>query len=477
MASGVAGPYRRLFAEPVLRGLVVADVCARLPQGMTSLTLLLVVAEHASMAVAGLVLAGYTLGAAVSAPVRGRLADRCGLFRVAAVCTGGYVLALLGLLACSLAQAPVLPLLAAGTAAGLLTPPLSPGVRSLWAVYAGPGLRQAAFALDAAVFDLCYLAGPVVASVLAAGLAPAAALGLILVLTATAVAAVRGRSGPERANRDGRERRSLWRPLRSAALRRLLVTAALTNAALAATEVALTAYARDHHALWASGPLLAGVAAGSITGSLLLGARSTRSTAQAAAAKTPTSDARPPASDTRTPTPDKQTPACDTRTPVSDRRTPVSGSQNQAADAGTPAADTGVRRLPPRLLAGYTAGLTGLTAAGLYPPLLALAAPLAGLCLGPALATLFSATADAAPRGNGTEAQAWINSIMNGGAAGGAALAGLAASSPVLGLSLATATAAAAAAAAMASAALAGRADISRVPQPQTGTSRAPKRA
>jgi len=130
VASGVAGPYRRLFAEPVLRGLVVADVCARLPQGMTSLALLLVVAEHASMAVAGLVLAGYTLGAAVSAPVRGRLADRRGLFGVAAVCTGGYALALLGLLACSLAQAPAGLLLAAGTAAGLLTPPLSPGVRS-----------------------------------------------------------------------------------------------------------------------------------------------------------------------------------------------------------------------------------------------------------------------------------------------------------------------------------------------------------
>jgi MFS family permease len=399
VATGVAGPYRRLFAEPVLRGLVVADVCARLPQGMTSLTLLLVVAEHASMAMAGLVLAVYTLGAAASAPVRGRLADRRGLFGVAAVCTGGYTLALLGLLACSLAHAPAGLLLAAGTAAGLLTPPLSPGVRSLWAVYAGAGLRQAAFALDAAVFDLCYLAGPVVASVLAAGLVPAAALGLVLVLTAAAVAAVRGRSGPQTADRDGQEHRSLWGPLRSPVLRRLLVTAALTNAALAATEVALTAYARDHHALWASGPLLAGVAAGSITGSLLLGAQSTRSTAQPA--------------------------------------------------------DTGARRLP-RLLAGYTAGLAGLTAAGLYPPLLGLAAPLAGLCLGPALATLFSATAGAAPRGSGTEAQAWINSIMNGGAAGGAALAGLTASSPVLGLSLATATAAAAAAAAMASAALAG---------------------
>ncbi len=387
VASGAARPYRRLFAEPVLRRLVAADVCARLPQGMTSLTLLLVAAQHAPMAVAGLVLAGYTLGAAATAPVRGRLADRRGLFGVAAVCGAGYALALLGLLACSLARAPAGLLVLAGSAAGLLTPPLSPGVRSLWAVHAGAGLRQAAFALDAAVFDLCYLAGPVLASALAAGLAPAAALGLVLVLTAAAVAAVHGRSGPARPGRADRDGGSLWGPLRSTALRRLLVTAALTNAALAATEVALTAYARDHHALWASGPLLAGVAAGSIAGSLFLGTR---------------------------------------------------------------APDGGAHRRLPRLLAGYAAGLAGLAAASLYPPLLVLAAPLAGLCLGPALATLFSATASAAPHGSGTEAQAWINSIMNGGAAGGAAVAGLTASSPVLGLSLA----AAAAAAAMASAAL-----------------------
>jgi hypothetical protein len=382
VAWGAAGSYRRLFAEPVLRRLAVADACARLPQGMMSITLLLVAAQHAAMATAGLVLAGYTLGAAASAPVRGRLADRRGLFPVSAVCGSGYALALLGLLGCSLARGPAGLMVASATGAGLLMPPLSPGVRSLWSARAGAGLRQAAFALDAAVFDLSYIAGPVVASALAAGLAPAAALGLALAATGAAVAAVGPHSRPGDAGGGDRGGRSPWGPLRSAALRRLLVTAALTNAALAATEVALTACARDHHALWASGPLLAGVAAGSIAGSLVLGAR---------------------------------------------------------------APDAGARRLP-RLLAGYTIGLAGLAAASLYAPLLGVAAPLAGLCLGPALATLFSATAAAAPRGCGTEAQAWINSIMNGGAAGGAALAGLAAGRPVLGLSLAAAAAGAAAA-------------------------------
>src|SRR5262249_17879137 len=90
VTAGVAGSYRRLFAEPVLRRLAVADVCARLPQGMMSITLLLVAAQHASMALAGLALAGYRVGAAGTAPVRGRLADRSGLFPVAAVCLVGW---------------------------------------------------------------------------------------------------------------------------------------------------------------------------------------------------------------------------------------------------------------------------------------------------------------------------------------------------------------------------------------------------
>jgi predicted MFS family arabinose efflux permease len=102
------------------------------------------------------------------------------------------------------------------------------------------------------------------------------------------------------------------------------------------------------------------------------------------------------------------------------------------------------------LLAGYAGGLALLTAAGLDAPLLAVAAPLAGFCLGPALAALFGQAAGAAPPGSGTETQAWLNSIMNGGGAGGAALAGAVLSGtgpgrPVLALALSCALAVAAA--------------------------------
>jgi MFS family permease len=101
-----AGSYRRLLADPVLRGVAVADVCARLPQGMVSITLLLVAAVHASMTTAGLVVAGYTLGQAVTGPLRGRLADRHGLARVCAVCGCLYAIGLVCLLAGSLTRSP-----------------------------------------------------------------------------------------------------------------------------------------------------------------------------------------------------------------------------------------------------------------------------------------------------------------------------------------------------------------------------------
>ena len=117
VVSDTAGSYRRLLGDPVLRGLAVADVCARLPQGMVSITLLLVAAQHASMTTAGLVVAGYTLGQGVTGPLRGRLADRHGLARVCAIFGGLYVLGLLCLLAAAATSSSVMVTIPCGSRA------------------------------------------------------------------------------------------------------------------------------------------------------------------------------------------------------------------------------------------------------------------------------------------------------------------------------------------------------------------------
>ena len=386
---------------------------------MVSITLLLVTATHASMTTAGLAVSGYALGQGITGPLRGRLADRYGLGRVCAACGCSYGLALLGLLAAALAGAPAALLIAVATVAGLTVPPLSPGMRSLWSRSAAAGLRQAAFAFDAVMFDLAAIVGPALASGLAVGVAPAAALGVMLALTGAGIVIIAARRGGEQAAERDRAsgRRSGPGPLRSRSLRGLLVTGALVNTALSATEVGLTAYVRHHHALWAAGPLLAEISVGSIVGSLLLGARSSGGGSASSGGSVPENGS----------------------VSSGDGSSSVSGG-GQRGGSGSSG-----RRLP-RLLVCYAAGLVALAVAGLQAPLLAVAAPLAGLCLGSVLALLFSLAGAAAPAGRDTEAQGWLNSVMNGGAAAGAALAGITAGQPIVALAIAAAAATAAAA-------------------------------
>ena len=133
----------------------------------------------------------------------------------------------------------------------------------------------------------------------------------------------------------------------------------------------------------------------------------------------------------------------------------IAGSLLLGASATAPRHAAAARRLP-RFLTCYALGLAVLAAAALRAPLIAVAAPLAGLCLGPSLATLFGLVPNAVPGGDGggggggkgsggTEAQAWLNSAMNAGAAAGAALAATTASRPALSLAITAAVAAVAA--------------------------------
>ena len=105
-------------------------------------------------------------------------------------CGTGYALALLVLLAGALAQAPAALLIGAAAVAGLVNPPLSPGMRSLWSPHAGARLTSAASALDAAVFDLAYITGPVLAGFGAGRPLLALALAVALALASATTAAI-----------------------------------------------------------------------------------------------------------------------------------------------------------------------------------------------------------------------------------------------------------------------------------------------
>src|SRR2546430_1855363 len=142
-------------------------------------------------------------------------------------------------------------------------------MRSLWSARAGARFAQTAFALDAAVFDLAYITGPVLAGTLATGLAPAAALGLMLALTGLAVVII-GRQPPGQPPDHPPERRSRRRfPPRPAApnppLGRLLLTRALAHAAPSGSGMETQA--------WLNSIMNGGAAAGAAaTGAVLGGA-------------------------------------------------------------------------------------------------------------------------------------------------------------------------------------------------------------
>ncbi|HEU4410006.1 MAG TPA: hypothetical protein VFS43_32425 [Polyangiaceae bacterium] len=174
------------------RWAVVASL-ARLPAVMAPFGLLLAGREATgSFANGAWLVSVYAVGAAAAAPFRGRALDRAGLpgalRRV--LLYEALVLAALG--AAAAAKAPLAVLLALALAFGVVPAGALGGVRALLASIArGPSL-ESAFALDAAMFELLWVVGPLFVGASAALDAPLAALA-VMALSALGAAALAGR--------------------------------------------------------------------------------------------------------------------------------------------------------------------------------------------------------------------------------------------------------------------------------------------
>ncbi len=274
--------YRSVLSVPGAVGLFASALVGRLPQGMSSLAILLLVrgTTH-SYAAAGAAVGVNALAAAASAPVVGRLVDRRGRARVLAPLACAQACVYVGLVVAAKAGAGTAPqILLAGLAGGLL-PPIAPVVRGLLReAFSDPDLRDTAYALESVLQELIWIAGPLVVAVLIAVVSPSAAviaLGIVCALGTGAF--LRGgllrRARPPAASTE--ERRSA---LASSELRALLITIALTGMGLGATEVGLPSLALHVGSRPAAGLLLALWSVGSMTGGLWYGSRTWRSPLQ-----------------------------------------------------------------------------------------------------------------------------------------------------------------------------------------------------
>jgi hypothetical protein len=260
----VSDTYRALVAQPSARRLLAALAVAWISFGGVSLAVLLAVrASTDSYAAAGAAAAGFSLGSAVLAPLRGRLVDRRG-GGILPVLAGGYGGALALLAALTRLDAPVAALVAAATAAGASAPPLVASARAVWSRLVDGALLRRAYAATSAVSDAALVGAPALAGVLCAW-TPLAALAVCAV--AAPAAALVEQSFIAAAEQGGASARG--RP--SGAFAALLVVSIALGASLGLVEVAIPAKATGWHHATLTGVLLGCFALGSIAGGLLAG--------------------------------------------------------------------------------------------------------------------------------------------------------------------------------------------------------------
>ncbi|WP_367127776.1 hypothetical protein [Saccharothrix sp. HUAS TT1] len=168
--------YAAVWRLPGAPFLLVVGAAARLGAGMTPLALLLLVqGSTGRYAYAGVAGGCYALAGAVAGPALGRLADRFGAPRVLVATGLAHPGALLVLV---VAGDSFVVACAASLAAGATYPPLTPVVRGAWSVLttSSRNLRMTALAAETTVFELVFVAGPLLVSVFVLTASPAAAL-------------------------------------------------------------------------------------------------------------------------------------------------------------------------------------------------------------------------------------------------------------------------------------------------------------
>jgi MFS family permease len=265
--------YRAVLSSPGCARVFATALFGRLPQGMLSLAILLLVRSRTgSYAAAGVAVGAYALSSAACSPIQGRLVDRFGRVPVlapAALLQGAALAALV-----AAGQAPALLLIVLAALAGGLMPSLAPAVRALLReLLTDTALRETAYSLESVIQELIWISGPLVVALVIAFTSPA---GAVLLSAAICIAGtllfvstpVVRDGGPRRASA---ERVSV---LAIPAVRALLGPVALMGMSLGAIEVGLPSLALHAGSRPSTGLLLAMWSVGSLAGGLWFGSRS-----------------------------------------------------------------------------------------------------------------------------------------------------------------------------------------------------------
>lgn len=266
--------YLRILRHPRMAVLYGAALVARLPIGLNGVAVVLFLREQTgAFSVPGAVAGGLVLGMGLGAPLAGRFVDRRGtqvLLALAAANASG----ILALLALGSSGAPAGVLVALALATGLSFPPSPSVLRARFPVLlrGEPELVASAYALDAVVLELTFVAGPLLVAALVATVGPGAALvvSATTVLSGVAVflAALPAEEAPAPRRAGG-----LLGVLRSPGIQTLILTMLPVGVAIGSLEVTVPAFAVEESHAKLAGVLLAIWSLASAAGGLLYGVR------------------------------------------------------------------------------------------------------------------------------------------------------------------------------------------------------------
>ncbi|MGW7717160.1 MFS transporter [Streptomyces chartreusis] len=273
------GPYGRLFARPGTRAFTLANLLARLPMGMFSVSAVVMIAgTRGSYALAGAVTATGLAATALVAPWTARLVDRYGQARVAVPATLVAALGSLALLLCVRYDAPAWTLFAA-YAATATTPNTGGMSRARWAhlLDGDPDALHTANSFEQAADELCFMLGPVLAAFLCGAFFPEAGtlVGVVLLVTGVLAFAAQRSTEPPPSGRTTTGATTTTppapSPLRSPGMPPLLAVCLALGAVFGSTEVVTIAFADAQGHRTAAGVVLALQAGGSCAAGLLYG--------------------------------------------------------------------------------------------------------------------------------------------------------------------------------------------------------------
>jgi predicted MFS family arabinose efflux permease len=259
--------FAQFARKPEVRGPIVWSVLGRIPMFLQTLALVLhVTRQSESYAVAGSLLACYTMGGIVLGPVVSRGIDRYGQTPFLVGTAFVHPLALAAFVLAG--SGPLLPRAALLLVAGGAIPPVTASIRVLWSALPLSSDRATAYSLEAVLGEVFVISGPLLLSVLLLAGAPGTAIVIGGLLSGIGGLGFAATKVSRQWKPTPRKKQTLLGPLRSAALVNLLGISLACAAAVGVFNVALPAFAQANgsaddvglmYAAWGVGGTIGGI--------------------------------------------------------------------------------------------------------------------------------------------------------------------------------------------------------------------------